>query len=255
VVEALYPAGGKLMQRWLHLLPAHAREHTAAWQVRLGVQPFPWQGWYNANFQIAAVHAAVRVPGGRLPVRPDAWALAELRVRLRDGLLEVVDPDGRAVVFADGGLEATETRPPGVQALWALTTPRLGLHALGEAPWTAAAPGVEHRARHTLTDLVLAPEAWRLGPDVWGAWGLTERDGSGFFLRMNTFMDALEAPRYVVWRTVDGDASFVDRSDALSVWAAAQRLRGRRGALRVEAWLPGPGFADRAWSVAIDPFV
>ncbi|MEO6039096.1 MAG: lantibiotic dehydratase, partial [Saprospiraceae bacterium] len=69
VVNGLFPGGGKLMARWLHLFPVEARESLQAWFPN-DAMAFPWQGWSNANFQPELAATSLAVPDGRIGGAP-----------------------------------------------------------------------------------------------------------------------------------------------------------------------------------------
>lgn len=166
VVNALFPGGGKLMARWMHLFPTSMQQQLAGW-FDPQAAPFPWQDWHNASFQPAVSARRLVVPGGRTAGGKDAVLLGRLRVgRNAQGCLHLFDTaDGVPFYLSDLGLEAPDTRPPHMRLLWHLGVPWVSKSALSTAPPTTTGPGWVYWARDEFDDLVLARARWQLAPD------------------------------------------------------------------------------------------
>lgn len=166
VLNALYPGGGKMMARWLHLFPAAAREQLQDWWPAETLA-FPWQDWNNANFQPVFAPEALAVPGGRVGAAHNL-AMSDLLVfRDADGLQLREKTHKRQIVFSDLGLEAPNGRPPVVQILWHLGVPFVSAGIFSQnADWTILQNGVIWRKRIEYQSLVLERAAWRVAPNI-----------------------------------------------------------------------------------------
>lgn len=166
-LNALYPGGGKMMARWLHLFPAGVREQLQDWWPD-ETFAFPWQDWNNANFQPLFAREALSIPGGRVEAA-HTLAINDLLVfRNNDDIQLRGKRHHRQVVFSDLGLEAPHSRPPVIQILWQLGVPFVsaGIFTQNEA-WTMMQDGVLCRKRIEYESLVLERAAWRISPHVW----------------------------------------------------------------------------------------
>lgn len=188
-VNGLFPGGGKLFARWLHLLPTDFREAVEDWGKE-AVQ-FGWQGWSNANFQPLLGADALWVPGGRTSPKSggSALPLADFEVRLNEaGVPQLVHrQSGKPMICTDLGLEAPETRPPAIQVLWHLTVPYVSAEMLlpghaerHEEAWGWFSPRIGWRS------LVLRRQSWELRPEVWRCWVESLGSDSDFFLTVRT---------------------------------------------------------------------
>lgn len=171
-VNALFPGGGKLFARWLHLFPASAREALQTW-FEAGHQSsvaFPWQGWHNANFQPDLGEVALATPGGRTAAKREIL-LGGLSVSIDEAGPRLIDrAHGDALPLTDLGLEAPETRPPVMRLLGQLGVPQVSLEALapGDADWQTGGEGWRFQPRQELGPLVLARAAWQIQPaQIW----------------------------------------------------------------------------------------
>ena len=196
VVNGLFPGGGKLFARWLHLLPTDFREAAEAWG---GAVQFGWQGWSNANSQPPLAKDALAVPGGRTSPKPGGAVLplADFEVRLSEtGVPQLVHrQSGEPMVCTDLGLEAPETRPPAMQVLWHLTVPHVSLEMLlpgttgrREEAWGGRRPRISWRS------LVLQRQGWELRPDVWQRWAEVAGPDADFFLAVRPALQEMEVP-------------------------------------------------------------
>ncbi|MBK8557974.1 MAG: lantibiotic dehydratase [Lewinellaceae bacterium] len=126
VVNALYPGGGKMMARWLHLLSPQLQQDLKQWAADRPAMPFPWQGWHNASFQHQIPGPNVIVPEMRL-ARPDpGYLLGDLRVQKTPTGIALF-ADKKPIEWTDLGLEAPASRPPVAQILLQLGLPRVSV--------------------------------------------------------------------------------------------------------------------------------
>ena len=165
VLNALYPGGGKMMARWLHLFPAGVREQLQDWWPD-ETFAFPWQDWNNANFQPIFAHEALEVPGGR---GAGNIALRDLLIfRDADALQLREKTNNRQIVFSDLGLEAPNERPPVIQILWQLGVPFVSAGIFAQnADRIILQNGVLWRNRIEYQSLVLERANWWVAPHVW----------------------------------------------------------------------------------------
>lgn len=196
VVNGLFPGGGKLFARWLHLLPTDFREAVEAWNEAV---PFGWQGWSNANFQPPLSKSTVSVPGGRTGPKPGGTALplADFEVRLNNhGAPQLVHfQSGEALECSDFGLEAPETRPPAMQVLWHLTVPYVSLEMLlPSATGRSEEVWGWHSPRIIWKSLVLQRQRWELRTDVWKSWSAAIGPDADFFLLVRPVLREIEVP-------------------------------------------------------------
>jgi Lantibiotic dehydratase, N terminus len=195
VVNAMFPGGGKLYARWLHLFPSDFKESLP--------QPllFPWQGWSNANFQPLQSREALLVPDGRAP---DSAAgatilLSDLGVYLGDDGPVLVEKDsGKQLVLTDLGLESPESRPPAMQVLWHLGVPYVSSLALigRENYWVQQSDLVKHRQRMEYRSLVLARAAWETSIAFFQTALAAPRKSATRFRLLREALAGLRMPRY-----------------------------------------------------------
>lgn len=196
-VNGLFPGGGKLFARWLHLLPTHFREAAERWAGE-AVQ-FGWQGWSNANFQPMLALDSLALPGGKTAPKPgrSALPLADFVVRLSEaGIPQLVHShSGKPMACTDLGLEAPDTRPPAMQVLWHLTVPYVSAEMLlpggsgrREETWGWSIP------RTSWNSLLLQRQGWELRPDVWQGWVKAGGLDADFFLLVRSALCEMRVP-------------------------------------------------------------
>jgi hypothetical protein len=255
VINGLFPCGGKLTARWLHLFPAHVREHLETFHRNQNLRVFPWHGWFNANFQPSALQAGVCMPGSRWPLRPEDTNLNQLMLRRQGTLLWVEDQPGRPLVFTDLGLEAPESKSTAVRLLYELTVPEVSVQALkGGVVWTEITEGLHHRPRLERGDLVVTREAWRVEENVWRYWIEGGKTPAEHYRHGTTALRALGVPRHFFYRFTGKKPQWVDSRHPLMVQLFEKDLRHGSGLLWLEEMLPTPGQAGaRAWELVVDP--
>ena len=168
VLNALYPGGGKMLARWLHLFPASVAEQLKAWQQE-EVLAFPWQHWSNTNFHAVIGSGEVATPGGRKEQVGDAIPLYRLHVRKNGDFLQLIDIDSqRPIVFTDPGLDAPDTRPPMIQILCHLGVPFVSAGVFEKnVRRSTLETGVIFEERVEYQSIVLSKARWLIEPDIW----------------------------------------------------------------------------------------
>ena len=171
VVNALFPGGGKLMARWMHLFPPDLLEALRAW-FEPDWAAFPWQGWHNAAFQPTLAQRRLAVPGGRSAALPGSPVTLLGHLALKNngagGIALFDQTTGAEIALTDLGLEALQERPPSMQVLWRLGVPPISKSHLLPA---AASPdrsgaGWKYWERIEKGPLVLARARWEIEPSL-----------------------------------------------------------------------------------------
>lgn len=248
VVNGLFPGGGKLMARWLHLFPPDVQHALLEWfNVPSGNPdlPFPWQGFANANVQPMLARDALLVPGGRL--YPGAGGhsilLGDLEVFREGDVFRLRDrSSGRILRLTDLGLEAPETRPPAIRLLWQLGVPYVSLSALlTDAAWLPlTGEGVAHRARVVWENLVLARASWSLEEAVWRNWAAEEISDHWYFRDLRDRLEDLGVPRHFFARFSADNPQYFDRESPVLLLLFRAMLRKGNGVLVLTEMLPLP---------------
>lgn len=243
VVNAMFPGGGKLYARWLHLFPTDFREALEAGRPLL----FPWQGWSNANFQSIETNQALAVPDGRVGKAPfdHTLLMADLGVYLGiEGPVLVSKKTREQVVLTDLGLESPESRPPVLQVLWQLGVPYVSSASLApENPseWTSQAPFVQKRARLTYASLTLARAAWIFEPAFFTEIFSQKPLHSMVFQQLRNALKSQGVPRYFFARqqVARQKPQFFDQESAASM-LLFEKLLHAQNSIFIEEMLPLP---------------
>ena len=182
VVNGLFPGGGKLFARWMHLFPAEFQKALEAWNDAI---PFPWQGWSNANFQPQLSADSVSVPDGRVAGKSQGRRilLGNIAVARKADALQLIDNETRKQIrLVDLGLEASELRPPAMQILHCLGVPYYSLQTLVRKflEWKPGGEGWRFRGRAEHGSLVLLRASWEIGADLASAWRRVQGDADFF---------------------------------------------------------------------------
>lgn len=244
VVNAMFPGGGKLFSRWLHLFPTAFSEALREWNQNCGI-PFPWQGWSNANFQPATDSGALAAPGGRVGGAPKnaGILLADIAVKFTGQGLTLIDKkSGNALIFNDMGLESPDSKPPVIQVLWHLGVPHVSSISLlpEENRRQETSMGglvVQHCPRLEYESLVLARASWTI-PVV-----PHKMSHADHFFQHNGLLRQLGVPRFFFARQAEGrhKPQFFDRDSPVSMLLFEKMLDkcGDAG-LYIEEMLPTP---------------
>ena len=243
VVNGLYPGGGKLFARWLD--NKSDQQELLTWLAQEPqVIPFPWHGYFNANFQPDGYPQIVQFPGGRMRTgsKGRIRRVGNLHIQLREGIPVLVDQsDNTPIVWADLGLEAVETKPPIIQALWYLGTSYISLNALlPQDRWAPLVDGIQYQKRHVSGQLVLAREAWSVKEEVWKRWLQETSDAIHFFRHIRTTLAALTVPQYFFARFPGLKPQFFDQANPVLIELLRKTLQKSSGGLLLTELLPGP---------------
>ncbi|MDW8228995.1 MAG: lantibiotic dehydratase [Saprospiraceae bacterium] len=260
VLNALYPGGGKLLARWLHLFPSALTETLREWLKAeaddIAEIAFPWQGYSNANLQPPLAKDALAVPGGRTRPLPDGqiFLLSHLAVGFKNREAFLYDaPSGQHISLTDLGLEAPELRPPVLRLLWHIGVPYVSRQAL-LPPQRQATPletGVWHWPRHRQGRWVLDRARWLIEPAIWMDWIPPIRTSeSTTFRAIRARLARLNIPRHftAVWAR-DEEPLFFDADSPLSLQLFVRKLRQHKGALSLREYWPIPEQQAQEWAV------
>ncbi len=254
VVNALYPGGGKMLARWMHLFPASVQQSLREWNAATEVQAaFPFQGWHNANFQPAACPAGLTAPGDRIN-RPGATLLGNLLVAVREGSLRLTDgATGRTVQLTDLGLEAPETRPPAMQLLWHCGVPYRAARTLlqpEQLSTVRTARGWRYRPRVETAQFILARAVWFLDPADYAAWQTLS--GFDFFQTVRAAFKENGVPRRFFARFEMEKPQYFDCESPLLMRVFEKAIRKTRGPLALTEMAPVPEANRHAFEIAIE---
>lgn len=245
VVNGLFPGGGKLFARWLHLFPpGHTELLAGCFDEKSFIRvPFPWQGWSNANFQPRVADACLAVPDGRAwhPKNGPMIPLAEIVVRLEPTGPRLFDrTSGKALVFSDLGLESPDSRPPAMQILWYLGMPYVSVEALvPERRWERAGEGICYISRVEAGNLVLARKAWRIDAAVTARW-LDAPGNFEFFRCVRNDLSGTGLTTRFFARYLGEKPQFFDLENPLSVLLFSKTLKRDVSPLFLTEMLPLP---------------
>lgn len=243
VVNGLFPGGGKLFARWLHLFPAETTEHLQKWLNTSGTIAFPWQGWSNANFQPAISANNLAVPDGRTTRLREGRQilLGNLAVKLDSKGLQLIDKEtNEPVILTDLGLEAPETRPPSMQVLWHLGVPYISLEAiLPHRAWKEGGAYWRWAERVTFGSLILARKMWQIDRIQLEQW-LNEKSDAAIVRRIRSEMKSMGIPRRFFARFIQEKPQYFDLDSPLTMLLLTKMLRTGRSPLFLTEMLPLP---------------
>lgn len=254
VVNALYPGGGKMLARWMHLFPASAQQSLREWNAATeGLAAFPFQDWHNANFQPAVCPEALAAPGERIN-RPGAALLGDLQVAVHENSLRLTDgATGRAVQLTDLGLEAPETRPPTMQLLWHSGVPFRAARTLlqpAQLNTVRTAQGWRYRPRVETAQFILARAVWFLDQADYAAW--QDLSGFEFFRTVRAAFKENGIPRRFFARFEQEKPQYFDFDSPLLMLVFEKAIRKARGALALTEMAPVPEADLYAFEMAIE---
>jgi hypothetical protein len=259
VLNALYPGGGKLFARWLHLFPPALTEALQTWlnanTDQAAVVVFPWQGYSNANLQPPLTRHALAVPNGRtqpLPGGQTFW-LGHLAIGFENNEIYLYDaPSRQRISLTDIGLEAPELRPPVMRLLWQTGVPYASRRALlpPERSAQTLETGVQHWPRYRQGRWVLDRARWRIEPNRWKTWTPAKASKSSEFRHLRACLRHLGIPRYftIAWEQNE-EPMFFDTDSPLSLQLLARKLHRHIGPLFVREYWPIPEQRTQEWAV------
>ncbi|MEI6409574.1 MAG: lantibiotic dehydratase [Bacteroidota bacterium] len=242
VLNALFPGGGKLFARWIHLFPAQAREQLEGWMTEQSpeVIPFPWHDWSNANFQPFQHTNGLAVPDGRLKAQQE-FQLGDLQVvRTAEGP-RLKRPDTEALVWlTDLGLEAPTQKMPVLQVLWQLGVPHVSVFSLHpeEQAWQPRGYACRYRARVETGMLVLLRASWVFEPAAFERF-LTLSDAL-FFREIQDLFQSLDIPERFFVQYASEKPQYFDYCNPLSMKQLQLILRQNAKTLVITEMLPAP---------------
>jgi hypothetical protein len=254
VVNALYPGGGKMLARWMHLFPASAQQSLREWNAATeGLAAYPFQDWHNANFQPAVCPAALAAPGERIN-RPGAALLGDLQVAVQDNSLRLTDgATGRAVQLTDLGLEAPESRPPVMQLLWHSGVPYRAARTLLQPEQLNTTPtpqGWRYRPRVETEQFILARAVWFLDSADYAGW--QHLSGFEFFQPVRTALKENGVPRRFFARFEQEKPQYFDFDSPLLMLVFEKAIRKARGTFALTEMAPVPEANRYAVEIAIE---
>nr|MBP6827348.1 hypothetical protein [Saprospiraceae bacterium] len=240
VVNGLFPGGGKLFARWLHLFPAQFQHLLAEWNDAV---PFPWQGWSNANFQPAAKNT-LSVPDGRMAAKAGGRQaiLGNIMVRRINDLLQLFDNETKEVIqLTDLGLEAAELRPASMQVLQCLGMSYFSLHPLirEHQQWKTGGAGWRFRDRAEFRSLVLLRKAWEISPGFASAWPGKPGEAR-FFHLLRRELSAIGVPPYFFTHFNGEKPQYFDFGSPISMYLFGKMLKQTDGPFVLTEMLPLP---------------
>ncbi len=245
VVNGLFPGGGKMFARWLHLFPTTVTESLKEWlsTERNGAIPFPWQGWSNANFQPVISSRQLSVPFGRTACLKAGQQiyLGNLAIQFDTGGFHLIDGEtNEPVLLTDLGLEAPESRPPAMQILWHLGVPYVSIEALlPSRKWIQGGADWHLMERTTSGDLILSRQSWRIGLSILQQW-LTVKSDVDFFVRVRAEMAEMKIPRQFFAHFVGEKPQYFDLNSPLLMQLFAKLLKQGKHPLLLTEMMPLP---------------
>jgi hypothetical protein len=243
VVNGMFPGGGKLFNRWLHLFPADVKSNLDAW-LDPDMHLFSWQGWSNANFQQPTPLHGLGLPDGRATGQKPSIPLSAIGVRRGAEGPELVHlATGERIVLLDLGLESPESRPPALQILWYLGVPDVSARMLvpENVHWEPLDAGVFYRKRVSFGRVVVQRSAWTLPPH-WIV-SITEKTAARRWVQIQDLVEKTGLPRRFFVRAagVRQKPQYIDLDSVVSVNVLEKLLRdAAEGTFLIEEMLPTP---------------
>ncbi len=244
VLNTLYPGGGKLFARWLHLFSSDFTEQLKSIYERYpNLYAFSWYSAFNANIHPELTQKYIKLPGGRT-----AQAALGAAKMYPDGTMVLLDAQNSQVItFADLGLEDLSSRPLLVQMLLALGQPLLD--NLGWAPsvWEDKG-GCRFRPRITLGDMVVERACWQMDASFWAI--LQGKKDIRFFKEISRIRHEISLPSLVFVKKEGQKSQFIDLDSPLSVQLFCKLIQGISGSIWIEEMLPIP--QGHAYEIAFE---
>ncbi len=248
VANALFPGGGKLFQRWLHLAEPENLAVFKNWVHSNDSKIhalFPWQGWHSANFYQNFLSAEILIPGGRASGKSaKKIRLGDLEVAFSENGYAALFFENQQVILDDCGLEALKHRPAAMQLLWNLGVENVSQNALGNsADWQKTdfediffSPKIEFGR------VVLRRAAWRFSENIWKNWPTGEANQFQFFKKMMENLTDISVPTRCFFKLADQNSKpqFIDFQIPVSVLFFEKTLRQSSGDLILTEMLPLP---------------
>jgi lantibiotic biosynthesis protein len=250
VLNALFPGGGKVVGRWLHLFDAKATEAVKA-QHRAcpNLYALNWYHAFNANMHPPVAARSVQLPGVAATV--GGIKVGDLRARrAADGHLELFNPTDQMPVFwADMGLEEATSRPLLVQILLLLGQP-----PLSKSQWVVHSPEtigthVQYQPRQVVGSVVVQRASWRFEAGFWAE--MLSLDAYSFFLAWQKMVRDYQLPLHLFVKMSGETSLYAGVNSPLHVALLQKTIRNNQPSWVVlEEMLPVP--EERAWEVSLD---
>ena len=244
VINGLFPGGGKLLARWLHLLPTEVREQMQNWFPN-DTLAYPWQDWSNANFQPLLGKKVLAIPDGRMTGH--SILLADIQVQqTMDGPRLIGRNTGEPIWMTDLGLEAPATRPPIMQILWQLGVPFVSLEGLWKNRsnnQTINQSGSMVRLRVEYQSLVLQRTTWRISLAIWQPLLTVSGNSVERLLGLRNTLLQNAIPRHFFARFNSEKPRYFDRDIPTNLLLLEKMLRKGSGDLYCTEMLPMPAQA------------
>jgi hypothetical protein len=239
VLNAAFPGGGKLIARWLHLLP---EEVTIAMRVYLAQYPnlyqFSWYQRFNANFQPKLLAQTLAVPEGDAPHQ--GILSGQIKVQKNNaGQITLFYPTtGTTVMLTDPGLEEMYSKPTFIQAVLLSGLPRVDTVLMRQAVWEDTIEHVAFSARQEETGIVLQRAAWRFAPDFWKS--CLSESGFSFFMTVRKKLKNAGLPALFWVKRPKEQPQMMDLDSPLHVMVLEKIIKNAGIAQVFEEMLPIP---------------
>ena len=125
-LNALYPGGGRLIARWLHLFPKQLESDFQNWDPR---PVFPSNYFTNIRFRIESAAQNVAFPGSH-STRIQSLLPIEIQLQATDTRVNASFGNNHSLELNDQSLDVVEHRSPLLRLLHAVTTPAISLRML-----------------------------------------------------------------------------------------------------------------------------
>lgn len=167
VLETLHPASGKLLGRWLHLLPSQYTEQLQSDYRQLpDTVVLTWHQRFNANIHPALTPNCLQLPGDGRPAEGLLLSGCTIKHTPEGNLQLIYGTEERLLRLTDPGLEAFESRPRLIKLLLLAGTPRISRELLPLPEWESLKTGILYRPRQMSGPIVTARAAWMCAPAI-----------------------------------------------------------------------------------------
>jgi hypothetical protein len=235
VLNALYPGGGKLFARWLHLFSSDYTEQLKSiYEQYPNLYAFSWYAAFNANIHPELTQKYINLPGGRT-----AQGVLGTAKMYPDGTMVLLNAqNGQTITFADLGLEDLSSRPVLIQMLLALGQPLLDKLGWVSSVWEDKGDGCRFRPRIILGDMVVERADWQMDASFWAT--LQGKKDVRFFREIRRIWQEMSLPSLVFVKKEGQKSQFIDLDSPLSVEVFCKLIQGISGSIWIEEMLPIP---------------
>lgn len=250
VLNALFPGGGKLLGRWLHLFDAKATEAVKAQHRDCPhLYALNWYHAFNANMHPPVAARTVQLPG--VAATAGGIKVGDLMARrTADGHLELFNPTDQNLVFwADLGLEEASSRPLLLQILLLLGQPPLSKNQWVVRSPESVHPLVQYQPRQVTGAVVVQRASWRFEAGFWAE--MVPLDAYSFFLAWQKMVRDYQLPPHLFVKMPGETSLYAGTNSPLHVALLQKTIRnGQPAWVVLEEMLPVP--EERAWEVSFD---